>query len=363
MALELTRQLQKLGILVHVADTFHGALAMHSTYAKKTWVYPSPRFETELFQEALKNYVQKHSIDFVIPTCEEQLYVAEMDKEWLQRFTKLDPIEQSILFHNKETFIEELAKQQFLVPVTRNAANFLIHPFQSESKKYVFKPIYSRFATHMKIYEEKELETALQALITKNECQKWIVQEYLDSTSQYCTTHYFESGKLQTGVTYPSKIKIKNSATLHFKRVDHQAIEKAVRQLGETYCWNGFYSLDWIETHRGVFPIECNVRPTSGVHLFSEQDTACIIRKGSHHTTYETKAIKNIALLHPLLYARNIRKMNNAKDVLLSKDDLGVVFGLIKTLWHFSRVKQAHKINLLSATTYDLEYAAKEERG
>ena len=75
-ALELARAIHKAGHTVFMAESLRGHLSQPSNTIAKNFYVPPPRQQTSAFINALKTIIIENRISLLIPTGEEQFYVA-----------------------------------------------------------------------------------------------------------------------------------------------------------------------------------------------------------------------------------------------------------------------------------------------
>ncbi len=272
-ALEICRLLKGAGHHVVIAESLTFPISRFSNSVEKYYSVPSARFHTLEYGVALRKIIEHERIDIVIPTCEEIFYIAQVKSDfpescfvWCDEFSKLD------LLHNKYRFIEYAKEKGFAVPHTRLLSER--NQADKEAKRgnvaTVFKPVYSRFASHTKIVHKDD---SLPRDINPTHERPWVAQEYIEG-AHLCTYSLCLNGKVLAHTTYPPQERWGIGSSIVFQHVPHPVAETWVREFASTIHFTGQISFDFIQALDGVlYPIECNPRTTSGVHLFTPKDT------------------------------------------------------------------------------------------
>lgn len=302
---------------------------------KKNFLVPSPRFQPKAFIDALIEITQNEQIDLVIPTFEE---IFCFSKE-LHRFPKscqvfCSPFETLDPLHNKWLFNEKLhqmgltAPESLLVKTTSDLSNLTL------KFPIILKPCYSRAAQKViKINSQDELKT-----ITIDPHNPWVAQRWLKGR-KFCSYSIAVKGKLTAHVTYPVQFSIDDSSCLNFEAIDHSGIENWVRSFVEKEHFTGQVGFDFIELPKQeLYPIECNPRSTSGLHLFSKKDNLpqAFFDQAPKLISPKPGFCKQIAVgmllygwktKHPQkTYGQFVKKLMSVEDVIFSRRDLNPFF-------------------------------------
>jgi hypothetical protein len=128
----------------------------------------------------------------------------------------------------------------------------------------IIKPVYSRFSESVYMLDPAD---PLPNMSISPE-QPWVVQQYIGGT-QYCSYSVAHQGELAAHGCYATQYAY-GHATVYFEAVQHAGIEAFVTKIIAHFGFTGQISFDFIVQDDGSFyPIECNPRTTSGVHVFS----------------------------------------------------------------------------------------------
>lgn len=266
VALHLCRLLAHDGCKVFLGDSYDHPLSAasnrHSGYIK----LPRPRDDLDGYGAALNDAVATHGIDLIIPTCEEVFYLGQLAQIGTLGAPLLAPsMDLLSVAHNKFAFME-LAKGYGLdVPHTRlieTRAGF----DQTDPKRTVYKPVWSRFASEVLIKPDpRQL-----AKITPSTAAPWVAQDCVegDEISVYAIARH---GTYLGHAAYRSLFKAGKGAGVCFEPVHDGAVRDWVQTFVEASGWHGQISFDMMRRADGtVVPLECNPRATSGLHFFSD---------------------------------------------------------------------------------------------
>jgi glutathione synthase/RimK-type ligase-like ATP-grasp enzyme len=269
ISLDFARFFNSLGIEVFVVDSSKYHICSFSNAVKKSFLVPSPRFETKKYIEAILEIVKEEKIDLIIPIYEEIFYISKFLKKFPESCkvfcTSFEVLEK---LHNKWTFQEKVKSFGFKTPKTYFLKNSFDFKNMDINFPFVLKACYSRASQKVKIIEN---ENQLREADFKKGKNFWIVQEFLDG-KKYSTYSVCWNGRVKAHVTYPLNYSIANNSCLSFKSVKHEKIFKWVEKFVELENFTGQIGFDFIERGDGLFAIECNPRATSGAHLLVEED-------------------------------------------------------------------------------------------
>jgi len=359
--LHLSRFFHSKGYEVISAECTVHHLLKHSSSILRNYVIPSPNSDIDGFISSLLSIISNENIDLFIPTCEEVFHVS-MHLEKFEGKCKVftDSIDKMNLLHNKHSF------NLFIVPFTNSVPKtFRIRTIDeliersNEFHSFVLKPVYSRFSSQVHFLKKG---TQLPK-ISFSEEQEWVIQEYIEGT-QYCSYATVHNGRLLSFSLYKTVYSAGVGATIHFKHYFNEDIYLWVRKIAEQLAFNGQLSFDFIvDGDANFYPIECNPRLTSGIHLienpsFWMEDQPCVFPIGK-----QTWSLK----LAMLLYAQqNIKRNGNpyrlikeflqSKDVIFSLYDWKPFFYQFYVYFKLYYQSKKSKISILEITTHDIEW-------
>ncbi len=246
-------------------------LCRYSRYVAKHYHVPAPNGESEAFLAALLELVQREQIAVLIPTCEEIFFVAQ-GLERLHPYCRVlcPPFEQLARLHSKWEFIQSASQAGLPVPETHLfTSNADLYQFlQEHGTSFVLKPVFSRFASKI-VFVDTMAEQIAQLSITP--AYPWVAQRRIDGKA-FCTYSIAYEGRLLAHVVYPVRYRAGVGSCVYFAPVEHAAIDAWITRFLQHELFSGQIAFDIIVTPDGtVYPIECNPRATSGLHLFQQE--------------------------------------------------------------------------------------------
>ncbi|RWA68421.1 ATP-grasp domain-containing protein [Mesorhizobium sp.] len=268
VALHLARLLAGAGRRVILADTPMRPIATASKACARYHRLPPPRFEPEVYAEAVEALVRAERVELVIPTCEEVFYLALAWRERPMRAQLFAPdIEQLANVHNKHAFVRLAESLGLAVPETtllQSTAD--LQAVRGRSRELVFKPVWSRFASHVLLRPTPDFLDA----IAPSPATPWVAQRFVDGDeiSAYAVAR---AGKLKALALYRSLYRAGKGAGIFFERVEDRAARELVERIVAGMSWTGQISFDLMREADGtVLPLECNPRAVSGLHFFRD---------------------------------------------------------------------------------------------
>lgn len=292
---------------------------------------PSPRFQPKAFIDQLIEIVKKEEINLVIPTFEE-IFCFSRDfhrfpkecKTFCSSYKTLDLLHNKWLFNQKLHQIGLTAPQSFLIRSSEDLSEIsLKYPF-------ILKPCYSRGAQKiLKVSSKQQLNS-----VYIDPDNPWVAQEFLKG-KKFCSYSISHKGKLNAHVTYPLQFSIDGSSCLNFEAIQHSKIQTWIKEFVEKERFTGQIGFDFIESSDGrLYPIECNPRSTSGLHLFQKEDNlpSAFFGETSKLITPKIGFSKQIAVGMLLYgwkvmdpkksYTQFFKKVMSVEDVIFSRKDL-----------------------------------------
>ncbi|MDP1836015.1 MAG: ATP-grasp domain-containing protein [Chlamydiales bacterium] len=366
IALDLARLFAAEGHRVLAADTVSYHVCRFSRSVEKSFVVPSPTKDPKGFVNQLAQIAKQEKVDLVIPTCEEIFYLTDQKKKF-QTEIFCDSFDKLQELHNKWTFYQLLQKHGFVVPETHLVqSREELSAFFPLNKKMVIKAIYSRFATKVHILNAGD---SMPASIEITPEQPWIIQEYIDGR-RLCTSSVARAGQLTAHATYPVIFCVGTiGSCLAFENEVHSGIQQWVQRFVKNINFTGQLSFDFIEEPSGrLIAIECNPRPASGIHLFSQDDHLSEAFFGNPNKTITPKnsiprVIKSGMLGFGWPSAFQQKKVASFlwqaiahRDVLFSWNDPLPFLAQPLIFAQYWRMSQNLKISLLEAATEDIKW-------
>lgn len=369
VTLELARLLAAADCTVYVAESLAHHLCHYSHSVTQSFLVPSPRYQPKRYINALIEIIKQCKIDWLIPTCEEIFYVA-------RGLSQLNPLCQIFVeslpklhrLHNKWTFIDRLNQWGILAPKTsllQSQTDLLEFLVTSPFETLILKPVYSRFASNIHILSQPFPQIP-SLEISAN--YAWIAQEFIVG-KQFCTYSIAHQGQLMATAIYPNQLNSDRDPCIYFESINHPQLISWLSHFVELEQFTGQIAFDFIETPTGdLYPLECNPRATSGIHLFQVSDrleqaffnsTDHLIQPQNGSKAMIAAAMLGMGLRQSIAshqFPKWLQKFFTTKDVIFHlSDPLPFVYlGLV--LFQFWQISKQHRVSLQQASTYDIEW-------
>ncbi len=267
-ALDLARRCHAAGHTVVLADSLRFGMAMFSNVASKTVVLPRPAESPQTYIAAVCRLIEEEKIDLLIPTCEEVFFLSRF-KDLLPCRLLSDDFQKLTTIHDKFKFSQIAGNDFAKTPETYRVENAdQLLPYKDHCKEWVFKPVFSRFASRTLVSPSKaELSRVLPTVD-----DPWVVQRRIYG-QEYSTYSIARDGRLLAHACYKSLYRAGKGSGIYFQPVTHAAIQNFAQAFVEQLGYSGQIGLDLIESaDETLFALEGNPRATSGVHLFAATD-------------------------------------------------------------------------------------------
>lgn len=370
VTLDLARKFNSYGMTVYVAESLPNHLCKYSRAVKESFELPAPKLFLDRYIEELKAVIVRKQIDLLIPTCEEVFYIARYKDNITSACPGVtvfvDSFEKLKILHDKSAFIEYIGHLGKVVPRTwllkshEDVTDF--YRRTQFSQRIIIKPVFSRFAT--KVFELEDGKNIPPLDVSIN--HPWIVQEFIIG-KQYSSYSICHSGTVSAHTTYAAKFTAGKGACICFNHINHPAIYQWVKEIVEKLQFTGQIAFDFIETPEGIlYPLECNPRATSGIHLLNNQELVAamtvpnVALQPSELRSYMIAlAMLSYGLSQCKEFAGLQRWMKtfwHSKDVIFSLDDpvpFFQQFVIMKTLYS---IYCNRGTSMIEATTYDIEW-------
>lgn len=368
-ALEIARHFHFSGHEVISAESLRYPLCRSSRCVKQSIFVPPPRQDQQGYIKALAQIIKNHKIDLLIPTCEE-IYTIAKFQDQLKCLCDVfcDDFDKLIRLHDKWRFIEWAKDLSLKTPVTwkleskQDLETLILSnlPFD-----IILKPVFSRFALEIhRIY--KSNPQLPEIAISKK--RPWVAQQLLEGAA-FCTYSVVREGRIMAHANYPVKIRAGQGACVYFEHSDQKQIQDWVEEFVDKIKFSGQIAFDFIQDSTGIFyPIECNPRATSGVHLFEpDQCFERVFLPECHQRIIPKLSTKKMVGLAMLFFGvPTLRKFHclkkwfysffMAKDVLFNWKDLGPFFYQFITFFNIWKIAKCTSKSLLEASTHDIEW-------
>lgn len=404
VALDIARRLAAAGHPVFAAESVDFHLCRVSRAIVRSYRVPKPNRDREGYLTAIRRIVQEQRIGMIIPTCEEVFHLAQ-GKAFIELGTGCkvlcEPIDQLDRLHSKWKFIEHLASNGILTPYTERVESMdeLEEKLGSGrfSGRVVLKPEYSRFSAKVRIIELDQPKLSERLALWRREGQgeedispslPWVVQQYIAGTP-LCTYTIAHEGRVTAHACYTPTFTAGLGAGIHMGAVQHDELWCWVKEFAAQERFTGQLSFDFIvSAHDGrLYPIECNPRATSGVHLLPHHDDAfagAII--GTTNPTGLSGSISSIVspddgqlplfpepgascmlgaamllfgasqLRHPRRWRAWASAFRHSRDIIFRLDDPRPSVEQFRILLETMRIAKSERVSILEASTIDLEW-------
>ena len=383
-ALEWARQFAGAGWRVLAADSMPHPLASWSRVVSRTWRVPPARQDPQGFVQAVAGICLKEEVDLIIPVCEE-IFELSRGSAHLPKTVRLwaEPLGRLRELHDKHAFMTLAARLGLPIPLTKRITS--LNEVRILSGDWFLKPCFSRFAVAGRRWRSGagsrgavSEEWLSCQVITPS--RPWVAQEFL-SGQGWCAYALAEAGHVLSLVCYPVEWTAGAGACVAFTARSHAGVEAWVQNFTGAASLTGQLAFDFIEVPgRGVLPLECNPRATSGIHLLPQAAQAVTKAisedegQGGHRSAITDSVSGNPAqmsgmlcvpmLLYGLPQAIRrgtasewLRTWRMAHDVVAAPQDAAPAWlGNIWTVGWFAREARRLRCSLTAATTADLEW-------
>lgn len=370
VTLDLARLFHAAGHRVYVAESLPQHLAGASRAVTESFHVPAPNEDFEGFVAALADLADTHGIDLLVPTCEEIFHVSRgRDEIGAHCEVFAAPWAQLKRLHSKWDFIQSLQARGVRVPETwllRSPADLdAALAAQPALTRLVLKPVFSRFAAHV-AFVQAGGAPPIGVMPTPE--RPWVAQRFIEGRAR-CTWSIAREGRLTAHSAYAADFTAGTGASINFAPLDHPGILDWVRDFAAAEGFTGQLAFDFIETEAGeLYPLECNPRATSGVHLFSAGDR---LDEAFFGTNAETKqphpdaaSMLGMAMLvyglkgidRPARLGDWLQTVVKSRDAVFRWDDPAPFFQQFAVFGHFLAVGAARGISALEASTHDIEW-------
>lgn len=373
VALDHARRFAHQGWTVYVADSISCRLSGWSRAVKASVKLASPRFDPARFIADLRQAIEHHAIDLVIPTCEEVFFLSRyrsaLPASCQIAVTDFDMLRQ---LHSKWEFQTLAQAAGGHPPVSALVDNLAQAREWAVGKPLVLKPEFSRFGVHVRIYPHGMPANApeLPAM------GRWVAQQYCAGT-ELCSYSVAAQGRLLAHALYRPAYRLHTSSSYYFDHHVEQhaspAIQAFVSRLVQQLQFTGQISFDWIAAD-GQHPrvLECNPRAISGVHLFAMHDPlpAAFTGTAEHCVIPSASRARMIA---PLMRSAGLLQATmrgnfsgwrsdarRADDVLRMHGDAMPMLGALVDMASFTKTALQRGCTLREAATSDIEWDGEE---
>lgn len=369
VALDHARRFHHQGWNVRIADSIPCRLSGWSGAVTETLKIASPRYAPSVFAADVSSAIRKHSIDLVVPTCEEAFYLSRYRSSLPTDVRILvDNFDKLRLLHSKWHFLELARGCGANVPDSCCVASLAEAREWAGESPLVLKPEFSRFGVHVRLYPEG-MPTQAPELASMG---TWVAQHFHSGT-EFCSYSIADQGQLLGHVVYRPSYRLRMSSSYYFDPYQSEQIRYFIAAFVQKINFTGQISFDWIEAADGTMTVlECNPRAISGLHLFAADDAVPAALTGeradclvpSHQRPGMIAAIMMSAGLKEALATSNLarwrRDYQRAHDVIGHRGDRRALAGAIFDLGSYTRIALQQHCNLREASTRDIEWDGEE---
>ncbi len=368
IALEMMRLLKDHTIFIQECQTEY--ICKYSKYNYWECITVSPSENFEAYKNKILDFIQKNNIELVIPTTEDIFYISRLksDIETLECTIISDDFEKLKKLHSKKEIMEmsdwlwiEIPKTIEFFSLEELKSYITLHP----DFDYVVKPKYSRFANFIssnKISGSKNLDE-IKIDLSNN---SYILQEYI-SWNSVCSYSLARKWILVSHMNYECMLTYKGGSGTFLESFQNNHIQIFVKSFCKKYDFDGQISFDYIITSKQkVYLIECNPRPTSGIHLLKNdrefQKRIQDFWTSEKQTLYSLRVgIKNGFSLINMIYTFQVKKFftwleSIAYDVVFDWSDLNPYLQQLQLLRFYKKLAKQKNMTLSEVTSYDIEY-------
>ncbi|MEO5759591.1 MAG: hypothetical protein ABIQ51_22375 [Mesorhizobium sp.] len=364
VALHLARLLHGAGCRMILADTPAHPIAASSVACASYHRLPPPRFAPEAYAQSIEELVRGQGVDLVIPTCEEIFYLGRI---WRDRAmsARLFAPEMDFLarVHDKHAFIQLAQSLDLAVPETTLLQSDVdLERVRSRAGDLVFKPVWSRFASHVLL---RPSSAALDT-ISPTTTVPWVAQRFVagDEISAHAMAR---DGKLKALALYRSRYRAGKGAGIWFELVEDLAARRFVETFVAGTGWTGQISFDLMREADGtVLPLECNPRAVSGLHFFRDPQAfaAALFEGGDVKPDVTRPQTVRLAMwvfgLPAALRSGGIGRfrqaLHDADELLDWPDDPAPKQAQWRALAEIAGTAMRQRISLQAASTRDIEW-------
>jgi predicted ATP-grasp superfamily ATP-dependent carboligase len=328
--LDEIRKFGRAGHRVFAADTFYAAPGSHSRHVARHFEVTAPEEDALGFVDDIDAIARACAIDVIVPGFEDVFYLARHRRRLSVRLLAPD-FELLARLHHKARFralAEELGlpTPETLLVESSDELRAAI----TQIPRFLARPAYSRGGTH--IFTNAG---PLDGELALEDChptpaQPWLVQEYIDGTD-VCGFSVAREGRILAHCTYLHPREIEHAGGIAFESIeDGEVLICAQRIVGAT-GYDGQISIDYRRGPRGLVLLECNPRPSAGVHLmspamlvdalFGAPDGRVAVVPPGVRRIY-TSALVRDAIVHPRELLRDLGYLlSGASDIYAERGD------------------------------------------
>jgi len=327
------RKLGRQGHTVVAADTFPSAPGNHSKYASRACLTPSPRHEPARYVSEVASIVAAEGIDLIVPSFEEVFYMAR-EEERLPASARFFPsFEVLAMLHDKVSFVRFAESVGLTVPrsiVVRSREE--LEAAVAMFPRYFVKPVFSLGGVDLYTNSGKLAGASDLSNFAPTKWRPAVVQEYVEG-EDVCSFSVVQHGRITAHSTYVHPREIEHSGGIVFESIDAPECVQIAQRIASATQYHGQLSFDLMRRPDGeMVLIECNPRPTAGVHVMPEDmfvegllDTAgkeLRVAPAGMRRKYVVALLRDMVLHFKEAREDAKHLMSDAKEVVGDPDDL-----------------------------------------
>jgi len=364
IAADIARVLAGAGHQVFTTDSLHCPAGRFVRGIAGYVRLPAPQPNFESFSQAILRCCAERGIELVIPTSEEVFWLAQVSG-WPAHCRLLAPsIDTLERLHDKGSFAQQAnmlecgAGPSYLLSNPGDAEQFLA---SHNSAEYVFKPVFSRFATQVLVSPPAQA-VRNQRFDVKN---PWLAQPRMHG-EEVCLYNIAHKGELTLHLAYRPRWRAGQGASVYFEPVVDESLRELSVRIARATMFTGQLSFDVIQTTSGPVAIECNPRGTSGVHLAAQYPQefarALLGDKVSLPALAPRMLAVPLLIYHPQLFTNAVGRQGwvAARDAM-REAGVPLLAQLAATAEVLSRAA-VMGTNPLAAATHDIEWNGTRKR-
>ncbi len=331
VAIDEIRKLAHAGHDVFACDTFRGSPGSHCRGLKGAHVTASPRHRPSAFVADIARIVEERRIDLLMPAFEDAIFLARY-RDALANVERFYPTFDVITrLHHKSSVLDIAREAGVAVPrsILVTSTDDLVAAAR-EMGMYVAKPVYSRGGLSISTNVGPLANALSPTSCRPTPSLPWVVQEFIEG-EDVCSFSIVHHGRVTGHASYVHPREIEHSGGIVFESIDEPRTVEAAERIADLTRYHGQLSFDFRRSPRGLFLIECNPRPTAGVHLMSTEmfDEAIRDRVGSKLRVVPASerrmygiALVRDAVLHPREAVESLRHLfSDAREVVFDVRD------------------------------------------
>jgi predicted ATP-grasp superfamily ATP-dependent carboligase len=270
-ALDEIRKLGRARHRVFAADTFRAAPGSHSRWVAGAVRFTPPARSPARFLDDVERAVSRLGIELLIPCFEEVFYLARHLPALTKRVEVFaSPLSLLSRLHHKGAFNALARSLGVPAPETTTVESRAeLVDATAALPRFLARPAWSRGG--ISLYTNSG---PLAGALRLEDCEPsaarpWVVQGYVDG-EDVCSFSVARRGRVVAHCTYVHPRQIEHAGGIVFESVDEPEALACAQRVVEATGYHGQISFDFRRGRRGLEVIECNPRPTAGVHLMPD---------------------------------------------------------------------------------------------